>query len=392
MNYKRIFLIVMDSLGVGELEDAKQYGDEGCNTIRSIANAHDLSIKNLQSLGFGNILNIKGVEPVENPKGYYTKLKELSKGKDTMTGHYEIMGLKVTKPYKTFTDTGFPKELIDELEKRTNRKVVGNVSASGTEIIKQYGEHQMKTGDLIVYTSADSVLQIAAHEEIIPIDELYKICEIARDITMKEQWKVGRIIARPYVGDSKDTFKRTSNRHDYALKPFDKTVLDDLKEAGKDVISVGKINDIYDTQGITEAYKSVSNEDGMNITIKLTQKDFNGLAFVNLVDFDALYGHRRDAKGYGKCLDEFDVQLGQLMDSLKDDDLLILTADHGTDPSYKGSDHTREHIPLLVYNKNFKQCKGLEVGESFANIGATIAENFNVKQPKIGESYLSILR
>ncbi len=390
--YKRIFVIVMDSLGVGALPDAEMYGDKGTNTFKSIAeNMTDFKIPNLEKLGAGNITDLKGVEKKEKLYSYVGKLGELSIGKDTMTGHWEIMGLKVTTPFKTFTDTGFPQELLDELSKKTGRGIIGNYASSGTEILDELGEDHMKSGDMIVYTSADSVLQIAAHEEIIPLEELYKICEIARDITMRDEWKVGRIIARPFLGEGKGSFKRTSNRHDYALKPFGKTVLDTLKENNFDVISIGKINDIFDTEGITAAKKTVSNEDGMEKTIELAGQDFTGIAFVNLVDFDALYGHRRDAVGYGKCIESFDNQLGQLMEKLKEDDLLILTADHGNDPTAVGSDHTREYIPLINYSKSFSSGGTLEVGESFANIGATIAENFNIEKPKIGKSYLKKL-
>ncbi len=393
MNFNRIFLIVMDSLGVGELPDASSYGDSGANTFANIAKACDgIDIPTLQKLGMGSVIHIPSVEKTENPMAYVTKLAELSIGKDTMTGHWEMMGLRVTEPFKTFTDTGFPDELLKELSDRTGRSIVGNKSASGTEILDELGEHHMKTGDLIVYTSADSVLQIAAHEEIIKPEELWEICEIARDITMKEEWKVGRIIARPFLGAGKGNFKRTSNRHDYALKPFDRTTLNELKDNNFDVISLGKINDIYDTEGITRAIKTVSNEDGMNKITELSKENFNGLAFLNLVDFDALYGHRRDPVGYKNEIESFDKQLAVLLEELKEDDLLILTADHGNDPTHKGTDHTREYVPLLMYSKKLKEMKKLEVGISFANIGCTIAENFNVKQPTIGDSFLKDLK
>lgn len=390
--YKRIFLIVMDSLGVGALPDSEKFGDIGVNTWKAISeNMDNPKWLNLESLGAGRITNIKGVEKVINPNSFVGKLGECSNGKDTMTGHWEIMGLKTTTPFVTFTDTGFPDELLKELEKRSGRKIVGNIAASGTEIIKELGEHQMKTGDLIVYTSADSVLQIAAHEEIIPVAELYKICEIARQLTMKEEWKVGRIIARPYIGTNKDNFARTSNRHDYAIKPFGKTILNNLEDNGLDVISIGKINDIFVGEGITKAIKTKSNKDGMIKTIEQLEEDFTGLVFVNLVDFDALYGHRRDPIGYGKCIEEFDVQLGQLMEGLKDDDLLILTADHGNDPTYSGTDHTREYIPLIVYGKNVKGNNDLYIGNTFADIGATIGANFKVDKTEIGSSILDLI-
>jgi phosphopentomutase len=304
-----------------------------------------------------------------------------------MTGHFEIMGLKVEKPFQTFTETGFPQELIDQLEQESGYKFIGNISASGTEIIKDLGERHMQTKELILYTSADSVLQIAANEDLIGLDELYRVCEIARKLTLKPEWQVGRVIARPFVGDKADNFKRTPNRHDYALKPFDKTVLNYLKDNNYDVISVGKINDIYDGEGITEKYKIKSNEDGMNITIDLMNKDFNGLLFVNLVDFDALYGHRRDVLGYANCLEEFDNQLGKLIEKLNDDDLLIVTADHGNDPTHKGTDHTREYVPVLVYNKNL-EATNLGTRETFADIGYTIANNFKTELPNIGKDIL----
>ena len=308
-----------------------------------------------------------------------------------MTGHWEIMGIKVTEPFQTFTDTGFPKELIDELEEKTGRKVVGNKSASGTEILDELGEHHLKTGDLIVYTSADSVLQIAAHEDVISPEELWKICKQAREMTMKEEWKVGRIIARPFVGAKKGEFKRTPNRHDYALKPFGRTVLNELKDANKEVIAIGKINDIYVGEGITESILTKSNEDGMNQLLNVMKRDFNGLAFLNLVDFDAMYGHRRDPLGYAKCLEEFDVQLGDVLSQMKEDDLLIISADHGNDPIASGSDHTREYIPVLMYSPSMQAGGELPIGKTFANIGATVAENFEVELPAIGESYLASL-
>ncbi|HHT55808.1 MAG TPA: phosphopentomutase [Acholeplasma sp.] len=390
--YKRVFLIVLDSVGIGELPDAKEYNDLGANTLGNIAKKMDLNIPNLQSLGLGNIAPIQNVPPVKNPKAFYTKMMEASLGKDTMTGHWEIMGLYIDTPFQTFTETGFPKELIDELEQRTGYKTIGNIAASGTEIIKDLGEEHMKTKALIVYTSADSVLQIAMHEDIIPIEEQYKICEIAREITMKPEWKVGRVIARPFVGTNKNDFKRTANRHDYALKPFDKTTLNFLEESGFDVIALGKINDIYDGYGITKFSKTVSNKDGMNQIIEYSKKDFSGLCFLNLVDFDALYGHRRDPIGYGKAIEEFDLDLPKLMSNLNDDDLLILTADHGNDPTHHGTDHTREYVPLLVYSPKFTEGNNIEIRKTFADIGATLSDIFNVEKPKHGKSFLKDLK
>ena len=392
MKYKRIFLVIMDSVGAGELPDAKDYNDLGANTLKHIAKAaNGLNMPNMQKLGLGNLTDIEGVAAIKPEKGYYTKCEELSTGKDTMTGHWEIMGLKITEPFQTFTETGFPKELIDELEARTGRKVVGNKSASGTEILDELGEHHLATGDLIVYTSADSVLQIAAHEEVIPVEELWNICKIAREITMKDEWKLGRIIARPFVGEKQGAFKRTPNRHDYALKPFGRTVLNELKDANQEVIAIGKINDIYVGEGITDSILTKSNEDGMNQLLNVMKRKFSGLAFLNLVDFDAMYGHRRDALGYAKCLEEFDVQLGEVLAQMNADDLLIISADHGNDPTAAGSDHTREYIPLIMYSPSMQNGGELAIGKSFANIGATVAQNFGVEIPAIGTSYLDEL-
>ena len=390
--YKRVFLIVIDSVGCGELPDAAEFGDIGANTIKHISEADNgIYLPNMEKLGYGHLTEIKGVAPISNPIGYHSKMNEISNGKDTMTGHWEIMGLKIEEPFNTFTDTGFPKELLDELSRRTGRNIVGNKASSGTVILDEFGEHQIATGDLIVYTSADSVLQIAAHEVHVGLDELYKACEIARELTLKEEWKVGRIIARPFLGEKIGEFKRTANRHDYALKPFEDTSLVHLKNAGFDVVSFGKINDIYDTEGITESYKQVSNEDGMNHFIDYADKDFNGLAYINLVDFDALFGHRRDPLGYKQSLEEFDVQLGELLKKLKEDDLLMITADHGNDPTAPGSDHTREYVPMLAYSKNLKGSE-LEIRESFADIGATITDNFKTKHASHGKSFLKELK
>ena len=389
--YQRIFLIVLDSLGIGEAPDAKEYNDVGSNTIGHIAERMDLDIPNLKSLGYGNIAPIRNVEAVENPKAFYTKIQEASLGKDTMTGHWEMMGMYITKPFQTFTDTGFPQELLDELTSQTGRKIVGNMSASGTEILKDLGEHHMKTGDLIVYTSADSVLQIAMHEEIIPIKEQYRICEIAREITMKPEWKVGRVIARPFLGTNKDNFARTSNRHDYALRPYERTSLNFLSEAGYEVNALGKIVDIFDGFGITSYSKTKSNDDGMDQIIMKAKQNFTGLSFLNLVDFDALYGHRRDPIGYGKAIEQFDRQLPALIKELTEDDLLILTADHGNDPVHHGTDHTREYVPLLVYSKRFLTGKKMPVLRTFADIGYTINDNFGTEKPKHGSSFLKYI-
>ena len=392
--YIRIFTIVIDSLGVGALDDAENYGDKGADTLGHISQAvSDFHIPNLQKLGIANLHELENVAPVENPMGYYTKLKEASNGKDTMTGHWEMMGLLITTPFQTFTETGFPKELLDELSKRTGRTIIGNKSASGTEILDELAEEEIATGHMIVYTSADSVLQICGNEETFGLEELYRCCEIARELTMKDEWKVGRVIARPYVGKKKGEFKRTSNRHDYALKPFGPTALNVLKDAGYDVISVGKIYDIFDGEGITESNKSKSSVHGMEQTIEIAQRDFTGLCFVNLVDFDALWGHRRDVNGYAKELEKFDEKLGELLKHLKADDLLIITADHGTDPTHTGTDHTREKVPFIAYSSSMEGAGLLEEGNTFANVGATIVENFGLEMPEgtIGNSYLEQL-
>lgn len=393
--YQRIFVIVLDSLGIGSMEDAAEFGDEGADTLGHIAGrSKKLVIPNLQRLGLANLHPLAGLSPAGQPKAYYMEMNEKSNGKDTMTGHWELMGLHITKPFLTFTDTGFPDELIRELEKRTGKTVIGNKSASGTVILDELGEEEIATGHMIVYTSADSVLQICGNEETFGLDELYRCCEIARELTMKDEWKVGRVIARPYVGRKKGEFKRTSNRHDYALKPYGKTALDALKEAGFDVISVGKIKDIFDGEGITEAYKSRSSVHGMEQTIEIAQRDFTGLCFVNLVDFDALWGHRRNVDGYAEELEKFDVNLGKLLEIIRDDDLLILTADHGNDPTFRGTDHTREKVPFLAYSPSMEQPGRLAASDEFAVVGATVADNFGVSMPEgtIGVSILDQLK
>lgn len=393
--YKRVFTIVIDSLGAGDAVDAAAFGDAGTDTLGHIAESvGNLHIPNLQKLGIANMKPLKNIAPVETPKAYYTRLNEASNGKDTMTGHWEMMGLHITKPFLTFSEHGFPKELIEELEKRTGHKVIGNKSASGTVILDELGEEEIATGHMIVYTSADSVLQICGNEETFGLDELYRCCEIARKITMKDEWKVGRVIARPYVGKKKGEFKRTSNRHDYALKPFGRTALNVLKDAGYDVISVGKIYDIFDGEGITESNRSKSSVHGMEQTIEIAQRDFTGLCFVNLVDFDALWGHRRNVTGYAQELERFDVKLGELLEVLKEDDLLIITADHGNDPTYTGTDHTREKVPFLAYSSSMKEPKKLKEASTFAIIGATITDNFGLSMPEgtIGSSILEELK
>ena len=392
MRFKRIFTIIMDSVGCGYEETSKNYGDEGANTIKHIAEScNGISLPTLQKFGYGNLTDILGVAKNDNPIAYYGKMHEQSVGKDTLTGHFEFMGVLTTKPLKTFTDTGFPPELIKELEEKTGHKVIGNVAASGTEIIKELGEEHLKTKAMIVYTSADSVLQIACHEEVFGLDELYRCCKIAREICMKPEWKVGRIIARPFIGTNKDNFTRTANRHDYALSPAHKTTLDYLKESGYSVVSIGKINDIYNGCGITEAHKSVSNHNGMELMNECAQKDFVGLCYANLVDFDALYGHRRNPVGYKDALEEFDRDLSELLKLLKEDDLLLIAADHGNDPTWSGTDHTREYVPVFAYSKSLKG-GSLGLRNSFADLGQTINENFNLERQVIGTSFLKELK
>ena len=381
--FKRAFVIVLDSLGIGNAKDAGEYHDAGTDTLGHISDTVEtLDIPNLQKLGLANLHPLRQVPRAEHPLAYYARMNEASHGKDTMTGHWEMMGLKTVKPFITFTDHGFPPELIAELEKRTGHKVIGNKSASGTAILDELGEEEIATGHMIVYTSADSVLQICGNEETFGLQELYRCCEIARELTMKDEWKVGRVIARPYVGKKKGEFKRTSNRHDYAVPPFGETALDALKEVGLDVISVGKINDIFVGHGITEALHSNSSVHGMEQTIEIAKEDFRGLCFVNLVDFDALWGHRRNPVGYAQEIEKFDKKLGELLPLLGEDDLLILTADHGNDPTYTGTDHTREQVPLVIYSKGFEGSGELPETNTFAVIGATIADYFGVKMPE----------
>ena len=387
-------MIVLDSLGIGRMADSDSFGDYDVDTLGHIAEkAEHLVIPNLQRWGIANLKELKGIPPVDQPLARFARLNERSAGKDTMTGHWEMMGLHTTKPFITFTDTGFPKELLDELEKRTGHKIIGNKAASGTEILDELGEEEIATGHMIVYTSADSVLQICGNEETFGLEELYRCCEIARELTMKDEWKVGRVIARPYRGKKKGEFVRTANRHDYAVKPFGKTVLNAMKDAGYDVISVGKINDIFVGEGITEAHKSQSSVHGMEQTIDIAGKDFTGLCFVNLVDFDALWGHRRNVNGYARELEKFDQKLGELEKQLREDDLVILTADHGNDPTYTGTDHTREKVPFLAFSPSMIKKGGLPETDTFAVIGATVADNFEVEMPKgtIGASLLAEL-
>lgn len=386
--FKRIHLVVLDSVGIGEAPDAADFGDEGAHTLGHISETAGLKLPNMEAFGLGNIAPLATVAPVEEPKAYYTKLEEESVGKDTMTGHWEIAGLRIDTPFRVFPE-GFPDDLIKKIEEHTGRNIVANRPASGTEIIEELGEHQMKTGDLIVYTSADPVLQIAAHEDIIPLEELYEICEYVREITKDDPYMIGRIIARPYVGEP-GNFTRTSNRHDYALNPFGETMLDHLKTADYDVKSIGKIIDIFNENGITEAVRTENNMDGVNKLIETMQTNFTGLSFTNLVDFDAKFGHRRNPEGYRDALEEFDGRLPEILDSLEEEDLLILTADHGNDPTFAGTDHTREYVPLLVYSEKFEKNGELAQGY-FADIAATILDNFDIDPMENGQSFLNKL-
>ena len=391
MRFNRVFVIVLDSLGIGPMADSARFDDAGADTLGHISETVEhLDIPNLQRLGLSNLKALKQVKPAEHPEGYFMAMNEASNGKDTMTGHWEMMGIRTDKPFITFTEHGFPKELIDELEKRCGRKIIGNKAASGTEILEELGEQEVNEGKLIVYTSADSVLQICGNEETMGLETLYHYCEIARELTMRDEWRVGRVIARPYVGKKRGEFKRTSNRHDYALKPTGPTALNALKDAGYDVISVGKINDIFVGEGITESNHSDSSVHGMQQTIDIAKRDFKGLCFTNLVDFDALWGHRRNPVGYGEEIEKFDKKLGELLPLLREDDLLILTADHGNDPTYKGTDHTREQVPFIAYSPSDTESGKLDTSDTFAVIGATIADNFGVRMPE-GTIGISIL-
>lgn len=392
--FERVFVIVLDSLGVGAMADSEKFGDVGVDTLGHISESVErFEIPNLQKLGLANLKPLVQVAPVEHPGGYYMRMNEASNGKDTMTGHWEMMGIRTMKPFITFTEHGFPEELIRELEERTGRKIIGNKSASGTEILEELGEQEINEGKLIVYTSADSVLQICGNEETMGLGTLYHYCEIARELTMRDDWRVGRVIARPYVGKRKGEFERTSNRRDYALKPTGPTVLNALKDAGLDVISVGKINDIFVGEGITESNHSDSSVHGMEQTIAIAKQDFTGLCFTNLVDFDALWGHRRNPAGYAEELERFDEKLGELLSLLREKDLVIITADHGNDPTYKGTDHTREQVPFLAFSPALHGNGPLDTVDTFAVIGATIAENFGVSMPEgtIGTSILDKL-
>ena len=381
----RVIWMVIDSVGIGALPDSQKFGDVNVDTLGNIVRAcKGIKIPNMIKLGLANIEGVDSLENIESPIGCYGRCSEVSKGKDTTTGHWEMTGVLVETPFKTF-ENGFPKDIIEEFERRSNRKVIGNKPASGTAILDELGEQHMNTGEVIVYTSADSVFQIAAHEEIVSLDELYKMCEIAREIMMGDN-AVARIIARPFIGKP-GAFERTSNRRDYSLSPFEDTVLDNIKNSNLDVIGVGKIEDIFNQQGITEAIHTHDNMDGVNQTINYMKKETKGLIFTNLVDFDSKYGHRRDVEGYKNALEEFDARIPEILVNMNDDDVLIINSDHGNDPTYKGTDHTREYIPVLVYGKNLKSGLNLGTRNSFADIGATVADILNVEMPKHGQSF-----
>ncbi|MGG2085158.1 phosphopentomutase [Lysinibacillus pakistanensis] len=389
--FNKIHVVVLDSVGIGEAPDAANFGDVGAHTLGHIAEKmNGLTMPHMEALGLANIEPLQGMQAAVEPKAYYGKMQEASVGKDTMTGHWEIMGLNIDKPFKVYPE-GFPEELISELEKRTGRKVLCNKPASGTQVIEDFGKEHMETGAIIVYTSADPVLQIAAHEEIIPVEELYKICEIARELTLQPEYLVGRVIARPFIG-TPGNFTRTSNRHDYALKPFGRTTMNVLKDAGFDVIAIGKISDIFNGEGVTDAVRTKNNMDGMDKFAEVVRRNFHGISFLNLVDFDANFGHRRDPLGYGNALQEFDARLPEITEAMTEDDLLIITADHGNDPTFHGTDHTREFVPLIIYSPRFNGGRELSLRETFADIAATIAENFNVEAPAFGKSFLNELK
>lgn len=387
MKFKRVFLIILDSLGVGEAEDAANYGDTGANTLGHIKEKSDLFIPNLKKIGFLDTLNMK-----DNPKvdAYYTIAKPNNAGKDTLNGHYEMMGITNNIPFKTF-NSGFPTEILAGIEEVTGRRIIGNKCCNDESIINELGDRQLNYGSLIIYTSADSDLQVAAHEDIVPVSKLYEYCEKIRAITLKEDWRVGRVIARPFVGQN-GVYKLNQNgRKDYALKPPKKTVLDCLVENNYNVIAIGKVNDILDGEGINKNIKATSNIEGLNKLTDIMDKSFTGLCMINLSDFDSLYGHTRDVDGYARAIEELDVEIPMILNKLETDDLLIITADHGNDPTFTGNDHTRENVPVILYSRSFLEPKRLSEFNTLANIGATIADNFDVELPEIGISVLEML-
>ncbi|HHX67217.1 MAG: phosphopentomutase [Miniphocaeibacter sp.] len=373
--FNRIHVLVMDSVGIGEAPDAANFQDEGSNTLGNISKTLDLKIPNLEKMGIGGISPLNNIKNIIPQKCYAGKLTEISSGKDTMTGHWELMGLLTSVPFPTYPN-GFSEELINMISNYSKRSILCNKPYSGTKVLDDYGKEQLETGALIVYTSADPVLQIAAHEDIIPLEELYDICQYTRSITLEEPNLIGRIIARPYVG-TPGNFVRTSNRHDYAVSPHGKTVLDSLKENGFDVYAIGKINDIFNGQGITNTNPTTSNMDGVDKLIETLKINFTGISFTNLVDFDSMYGHRRNPEEYAKALEEFDSRLPEIIRNLNNDDLFIITADHGNDPTFKGTDHTREYVPFLAYSPKFNNGGFLPVG-NFSDIATIISNNFKL--------------
>ena len=388
MKFKRIFLIILDSLGVGESPDAINYGDTGANTLGHIKENYDLFVPNLKKLGFLNTINM---DQNDNVDAYYTIARPNNPGKDTLNGHYEIMGVKNDVQFKSFTEKGFPRELLDQIEAITRRRVIGNKNCSGNEIIRELGERQIEFNSLIVYTSNGSNLQIAAHEDSIPVSELYEYAEKIRRITLKEEWKIGRVIACPFTGNNSLTFKFTNERQEYAIKPPTKSVMNFLKDSEYSVISIGKIAEVFDFEGITKVIKARSNQEGLNKLGDIMNKNFTGLCAINLNDFDN-YGHKRDLDYYAKAIEEFDVEIPMILNRLETDDLLIITADHGCDPTFNGTGHTRENVPVIIYGRNLKEPKKLDILDTMADIGATIDDNFDVQKPFIGTSFLDKLK
>ncbi len=387
MKIERITVIVIDGVGAGELPDASKYGDAGSNTLSNTARVlRGLKLPNMGEMGLGNITSIEGVPPREMTWGAYGKCKEVSKGKDSVTGHWELMGVEVKKPFPTYPN-GFPKEVLNEYRKLTGLDVLGNKPASGTEIIRELGEEHVRTGKPIVYTSADSVFQIAAHEEVIPIDELYRLCDIARKM-LKGDHAVGRVIARPFIGDNAETFTRTKRRHDYPILAPSDTMMDTLIKEGHKVYATGKIDDLFGNRGITKTHHSVFNIESIQATVDFMDEDFTGLLFANLVEFDMTFGHRNDVKGFGQKLEEFDAFIPAIREKMKDTDIAMIVADHGVDPTTKSTDHSREYIPLLVFGEQVKNNVNLGIRQSFADVAATIGEAFSVTPPAIGKSFL----
>ena len=390
MKYRRIITIVLDSVGIGETPDSKDFGDHGVNTLGNISKSVGLNIPNLEKMGLGNISPLQTVKEVKVPLANYTKMQSQAKGKDTLAGHWEMMGVTIEKPFKEYTQNGFPKELIQQFEEEIKRKIVGNKAGNGLKMIEEYYQEAME-GKFIIYTSADSTFQIASHEDVISLEELYLACEIARKLTLDPKYNVARVIARPFIGSEKD-FERTANRHDYALTPPAETIMQKLVKNNINVTSIGKISDIFNGHGVTTSIKIKDNMDGVDKILNVLKSKQEGFIFANLVDFDSKYGHPRDVRGYKGALEEFDKRIPHIIEELKKDDLLIITADHGNDPTYKGNDHTREYVPLLVYNNKLVGNNKLELRNTFEDLGETIAHNFNIKGTSNGKSFLDELK